>query len=144
MVVAAKQEYGHGDQMKAHIIENGVVVNTIVASELGEGMIDGSAGGIGWLWDGENLTAPVQPVAIPQSVTMPQARKALIMSGVSIAQVDATINAIEDATERELAETDWEYSATVRRDSPLVITLGPLLELTESQIDDLFILAETL
>lgn len=81
---------------------------------------------------------------IPQVVTIAQARKALIMGGVSIAQVDATINAIEDATERELAQTDWEYSATVRRDSPLVVTLGPLLDLSESQIDDLFVLADTL
>lgn len=131
--------------MKAHIIENGLVINTIIVDSLSDGMIDGSVGGIGWLYDGQTLTAPPPPPpVIPKVVTMAQARKALIMGGVSIAQVDATINAIEDDTQRELAQTDWEYSATLRRDSPLVTSLGPLLELTESQVDDLFLLADTL
>jgi len=51
-----------------HIIQNGVVVNTIVAT-LQEAQaafpeatcIDGSVGAIGWLWDGEALTAPPAP-----------------------------------------------------------------------------------
>lgn len=51
--------------MKVHIIENGAVVNTIV-STIEEAQIafplsivvDGSFGGIGWLFDGANLTNP--------------------------------------------------------------------------------------
>ena len=48
--------------MRAHVIENGKVVNTIEVERLDQfpelELIDGSAGGIGWLWDGEKLTPP--------------------------------------------------------------------------------------
>lgn len=87
---------------------------------------------------------PPAPVIIPSVVTMAQARKALILGGISIASVNTAIDGINDATERELAQTDWEYSATVRRDSALVTSLGPILDLTDEQIDDLFLLADTL
>ena len=79
--------------------------------------------------------------AVPQSVTMAQARKALILGGVSITAVTAALADIPDETERQLAETDWEYSTTVRRDSPLVASLAPLLGLTSEQIDALFVAA---
>jgi response regulator RpfG family c-di-GMP phosphodiesterase len=77
-------------------------------------------------------------------VTMAQARKALILGGVSITAVNAAIAAIVDPVERQLAETDWEYSTTVRRDSALVASLAPLLGLTDEQIDELFLLADSL
>lgn len=84
------------------------------------------------------------PAYIPAVVTMAQARKALILGGVSISSVNAAIAAIPDATERQLAETDWEYSMTVRRDSALVASIAPALGLTDQQIDELFVLAATL
>ena len=81
---------------------------------------------------------------IPSVVTMAQARKALILGGVPITAVNAAIAAIPDATQRQLAETDWEYSTTVRRDSALVNSLAPLLDLTDDDVDELFVLAATL
>jgi len=87
---------------------------------------------------------PEPVVTIPSVVTMAQARKALILDGISLSAVDAAIAAIEDATERQLAQIDWEYSTTVRRDSSLVASLSPVLGLTEQQKDNLFVLAATL
>jgi response regulator RpfG family c-di-GMP phosphodiesterase len=78
------------------------------------------------------------------TVTMSQARKALILGGVSITAVNEAIADILDPTERQLAETDWEYSTTVRRDSALVASIAPVLGLTEAEIDELFVLAATL
>lgn len=98
----------------------------------------------GWTVLDEYPQPPPAPVIIPQVVTMAQARKALILGGISIASVDTAIDGIEDATERQLAEVDWDKSGTVRRDSPLVTSLGPILDLTGEQIDDLFVLAGTL
>ena len=53
-----------------HIIENGVVVNTIVATLAeateafpGAVCIESETGGIGWLWDGEALMPPHVPLA---------------------------------------------------------------------------------
>jgi hypothetical protein len=98
----------------------------------------------GWTVLDEYPPLPPAPVIIPAVVTMAQARKALILGGISIASVNTAIDGIVDATERELAQTDWEYSAAVRRDSALVTSLGPILDLTDEQIDDLFVLADTL
>ena len=125
-----------------------MVTNTIEVESLSilPNLLDASfGGGIGWLWDGETLTPPPPPPpVIPSVVTMAQARKALILGGVSITAVNAAIAAIVDPVERQLAETDWEYSTTVRRDSALVASLAPALGLTDEQIDELFVLAATL
>jgi len=84
------------------------------------------------------------PTPIPDSVSMAQARKALVLGGVSMASVASAIAAVPDATQRELAQIDWEYSTTVRRVSPLVKSLGPSLGLTDAQIDALFVAASSL
>jgi hypothetical protein len=77
-------------------------------------------------------------------VSMAQARKAMILSGLTIANVDAAIAGIADAQEKALAQTDWEYSPAVRRDSGLIASLGAGLNLTNDQIDAMFVLAATL
>jgi hypothetical protein len=90
------------------------------------------------------IAEPEPDVVIPSMVTMVQARKAMILSGVSIATVNGAIAGIANAQARELAQTDWEYSATVRRDSGLIASLGAGLNLTNDQIDAMFVLAATL
>ncbi len=47
--------------MKAHIIENGIVVNTIVVDDLTfmPNLVDGSVGGVGWSYADGVFTAPV-------------------------------------------------------------------------------------
>jgi hypothetical protein len=81
---------------------------------------------------------------VPLVVTMLQARKAMILSGVSIASVSSAIAAIADTQARELAQTEWEYSTTFRRDSELITSLAPALSLTATQINAMFVLAATL
>jgi hypothetical protein len=56
--------------MRAHVIENGVVINTIViealdtVSELTSKLIDAEQGGkIGDLWDGSTFTTPAEPAS---------------------------------------------------------------------------------
>lgn len=46
--------------MRAHIIENGVVVNTIEVESLDvlPDLVEATEGGIGWTYDGENFTKP--------------------------------------------------------------------------------------
>ena len=100
--------------------------------------------GGGWDVLTERPTLLPPPILIPQTVSMAQARKALVLGGVSMASVASAIAAISDATQRELAQIDWEYSTTVKRLSPLVTSLGPSLNLTDAQIDALFIAASSL
>lgn len=131
--------------MQTHIIENGLVVNTILATvEEAQAAytsavcIDGSNGGIGWIWDGQTLTPPpVQPQAlvIPTSVTMRQARLALLGAGL-LDTVDAAITQAGGA-----AKIEWEYATEVRRDAPLVTQMGQMLNIDDTQLDVLFITA---
>jgi hypothetical protein len=81
---------------------------------------------------------------VPGSVTMAQARLALLGAGITASTVDAQIAAIPDDLQREAAKIQWEYEAYVKRSSPLIAALGPALGLTDAQIDDLFRQAATL
>jgi hypothetical protein len=86
----------------------------------------------------------VENAHVPDVVTMLQARTAIILSGVSIASVSAALGAIVDTQARELAQTEWEHSTTFRRDSELIASLSPALNLTTEQVDSMFVLAATL
>lgn len=76
--------------MQAHIIKNGVVVNTILAT-VAEAQtaypdatcIDASTGGIGWLWDGQTLAPPPSPV-------FPLSRA----QAAGLQQIDADVDAL--------------------------------------------------
>lgn len=81
----------------------------------------------------------VPPAPVPASVTMRQARQAMLYAGI-LAQVDALIAAMP-GEEGESARIDWAYAHDVKRDWPLIGALGPQLGLTERQIDDLFVYA---
>lgn len=79
----------------------------------------------------------------PQSVTMRQARLALLGAGL-LDDVNAAIAAIPDATQRQAAEIEWEYAQTVDRASPFTQQLASGLGLTSEQLDGLFTQAAAL
>lgn len=83
---------------------------------------------------------PIQPV--PQSVTMRQARLALLQAG----KLQAANNAIASMTgpQGEAARIEWDYSNEVKRDQPLTISLAQSIGMTESEMDALFIEAAKL
>ena len=134
--------------MTTHIIQNGVVVNTIVAT-VQEAQaafpdaicVEATTGGIGWLWDGSTLSAPAAPpvvVTVPASVTMRQARLALLGAGL----LDTVETAIAGAG--PAAAIEWEYAGDVQRSAGLVPAMATALGMTDKQIDALFIAAAKL
>jgi hypothetical protein len=64
--------------MKAHQIQNGVVINTIEVDSLDflPDLIEATHGGIGWAWDGTTLTAP--PVQPPTREDLKAARETAV------------------------------------------------------------------
>jgi hypothetical protein len=90
--------------------------------------------------DGVELAPPTPiVVVVPRSITMRQARTALLNAGL-LDTVDGLIAGMpEDAGKK--ARIDWDYSSEMMRDWPLVNTLAPALGLSSSQLDDLFIAA---
>jgi len=94
-----------------------------------------------WVAEG-NTPQPVPPTpqVIPQSVTMRQARLALLAIN-KLSAVDAAIASIEPEAQRQAIQIEWEYAATVDRDSPWVAGLAPALGLTSDDLDSLFVFA---
>lgn len=85
---------------------------------------------------------PGAPSAIPQAVTMRQARLALHAAG-ALAGVQAAITALEEPA-RTVAQITWDHSTEVQRNNGLVSQLGPALGLSDAQIDALFVAAAAL
>jgi hypothetical protein len=79
---------------------------------------------------------------VPTVVTMRQARLALLSQGL-LSNVDIAIAALPEP-DKSAAQIEWEYSQTVERNRPFVMTLGAALGLDDAALDALFILAETL
>jgi len=120
-------------------VQNGVVTEVRVSNSNRLGWVEHDTAKVGDLYVDGVLTV-VTPV--PQSVTMRQARQALILAGKDEA-VDAALAAIP-GTAGKLARAEWEKSQAVERDRPLVVQMGAALGLSEADLDQLFILAETL
>lgn len=102
--------------------------------------------GVGWGWDGSGFVEPpalppLEP-SPPASVSMRQARLALLAYGI-YDDVDPAIEAMPEP-DRSAARIEWDYSNEVQRHNGFVAQLGPVLGLTEAQLDDLFALAATL
>lgn len=106
-------------------------------------LIDGAE--VGDLWDGIALTKTQKPTNkdIPESVSMVQAREALIRTGIMPIQID-TIIASLPSPDKELAQNQFEYSTVVKRHNSWVSKIAPMIPLTEAELDDLFVLADTL
>lgn len=131
--------------MRTYIIKGGVVVNTVEAEslEMLPDMISAeTGGGIGDLWDGQKFTTPATPAYVPISVSMRQARLALLAAGLLDA-VNSAIAAMPGA-EGDAARIEWEFAQDVRLDSLLVVGLAGALGLSDARLADLFMAASAL
>jgi hypothetical protein len=138
--------------MKIHIIRDGVVVNTVLASsveaaqELNPGSVclEATTGSIGWVYDSEageiSAPPPVEPppAPVPSFVTNAQARVILLRTPSGPGRtlfddVDAACHSIGGET---LAF--WDYANEITRNGQLVRNLAAQLGLTDAQLDELF------
>lgn len=93
---------------------------------------------------GDGSTVEVLP-EVPEKVTARQAVEALLRSGVTEAQIEASLAAIPDAAQRAIAQNLWRRSNDFERTNPVLIALATQsLGMTEAQLDQLFITAATL
>lgn len=87
----------------------------------------------------ERLKPPPADVTV---VTMRQARLALLAVD-KLSLVNATINSLP-SPQREAAQIEWEFASEIRKDSPLITTLAPLVGLSPANVTTLFNTAATL
>jgi len=123
--------------MKAHVIENNKVVNTIEVESLDfmPNLIAGSVGGIGWDYINGELVEPYLeplPIEVPKMLTPRQARLALLAVGL-LDEVDTLL------ADNKAMQIWWEYSLDIQRNHEHIVTMASAFGLTETQLDDLFI-----
>jgi hypothetical protein len=73
------------------------------------------------------------PVVIPQVVSMRQARLALLSIG--------KLSIVEEAITDPAARIEWDYAATVKREHMLIAAIQPLLGMSDTEVDELFVMA---
>ena len=96
----------------------------------------------GWSLIDGIWVAPPEPVHtpfVPQEVSMRQAKVALHLKNL-LSQVNSAIENSDD----EVTKIEWQYAQTLRRDWPALISLANEMQLTEDEVDNLFIFASTL
>lgn len=129
------------------LIESGFVTNIIEAEPEYAATIRAIAAPINArvgcaIVGGNCLPIPVPPPKVPESVTMRQARLALLNAGL-LATVNTAIAAMPGAS-GDAARIEWEFSSEVFRHRTLVLSLGAGLGLTAAQLDSLFIVAKAI
>jgi len=82
-------------------------------------------------------------IDVPRTVTMRQARLALLSAGL-LDDVDEALASIPDEAERRAALIAWEYAAEVERDDHLVQSVAQAIGLSADQLDQLFAAARSL
>lgn len=86
---------------------------------------------VGWIFDAGKCYPDLKPI------TAIQLRQALVMSGISLDTIDATLDTLPEPT-RSLAKISWEYAVTFDRNDKLVETAALMLGLNDDQIDALW------
>ena len=121
--------------MRIEILDGQTVINTIIATpEFAEQLHPGK-----WRL-AEVQDVPAEPInPVPHSVSMRQARLALLQIG-KLQQINSAITSLP-SPQKEEAEIEWQYANEVQRYNGLVSLLAPALRLSETDLDELFILA---
>lgn len=85
-----------------------------------------------YVWAVTYETPPVKPL------TRRQFRLALVMNGYNLADIEAVINSIEDATQRQITLIEWQDGTTFERNSQNLIAMAAMLDLSKAQVDALW------
>lgn len=75
---------------------------------------------------------------VPESISQMKLRKQLILSGFSIASIDALIQSLPQPN-RDLIYTMWEYAVVFDRHNPELNAMAEMLGVTQEQLDEIFI-----
>ena len=82
----------------------------------------------------------VAPI-VPEQVTLWQLRAVLAIMGLEDT-VTSVIQGMPDGPEKKAAWRAWEYANNIKRFSPTVSGIKAILQLTDEQVDQIFIQAD--
>ena len=75
---------------------------------------------------------------VPESISQMKLRKQLVLSGISIASIDALIQSLPQPN-RDLIYTMWEYAVVFDRNNPELNAMAEMLNISQEQLDNIFI-----
>ncbi len=123
--------------MRYHVIENGIVTNTILCDDPGLfpnlTLVEATEGGPGWSYANGVFTGPEPVVPVPSEIHIAWLRAALAEADV-LGAVNAAV-----ASAGAVKQALWEYAATIRRNDPDVVAIAGALSI---DLDALFIRAD--
>lgn len=94
---------------------------------------------LAWVDDGNEPFPPdIEPVLIPSSISMRQARLALLSADL----LDPINEAFSLMTQAD--QIEWQFASSIDRNSRLVSNLASRLDISDAELDQLFLLASTL
>jgi hypothetical protein len=129
----------HNEIAQSNFVVNffGLVGNESNFSIIGDSLADEAALDL--------LVTNHNPIAIPESITPRQARQALFLQNppITSAQIEAAINQLPSPN-KELALIEWEFSTAFLRSNPLVNQIGAIFQKTSQEIDEIWILGDSL
>lgn len=98
------------------------------------------------VWNGSEWSVvtelPAIPLELPTKVTMRQARLALLEAG-QLDAVTVMVNTIPVSAGGDSVKIEWEYAADVDRNHEWVQSLSSQMGWTDTDLDNLFAIADT-
>jgi len=85
-----------------------------------------------------DYVTPEPVIIIPSSVQMRQFRLELLNRGL-LQNVSAAITSIQDETKRQQVQIEWEYATVVNKDAEWVSLLANAMNLSSSDLNDIFL-----
>ena len=95
-------------------------------------------------FDSEYVWAVTYETPSVPALTRRQFRLALVTSGYSLTDIEALIAQIEDDTQRQIIQIEWQDATVFERYSPGLLKMAELINLSSPQVDELWSQALTL
>jgi len=112
--------------------EDWVLIETYIEENLIKPKWNGSE----WV-EGAN-ESELNVIVVPESISQMKLRKQLILSGIAISSIDALIQSLPQPN-RDLIYTMWEYAVVFDRNNPELNAMAEMLNITQQQLDEIFI-----
>lgn len=72
------------------------------------------------------------------SLTRRQFRLALVANGYNLSDIEALINKIEDATQRQFTQIEWQDANTFERHNQSLLLMASMLEISSDQLNQMW------
>lgn len=95
-------------------------------------------------FDKDYVWAVTYETPAPMPLTRRQFRLALVINGYNLTDIEALIEQIPDEMQKQIIKIEWQDATTFIRNSPNLLAMAGLMDLSAEQVDALLAQASTL